>query len=221
MIVVPATKPGAAGVVIGHHGMMTVDRNGADPARRPPLPARIETERLVIRLWELDDAQAMHDAVTASVEHLRPWMSWIAAEPFTVADRAELIGTWRQQRGAALDAVYGIFTTAGTLVGGAGLHARLGPSGLEIGYWLHVDHTGRGFATEAAAALTEVALDQPGIDHVEIHHDIANERSGAVPARLGYIHVGDQPRQPTAPGEAGVCRIWRLTSDDPRPGADR
>ncbi|MDH3681898.1 MAG: GNAT family N-acetyltransferase [Acidimicrobiia bacterium] len=195
---------------------MTADLHRSDGVDRPLLPERIETERLVIRLWELEDAPALHDAVTASVEHLQPWMAWIANEPLSVDERADLIATWRQQRGSMLDAVYGIFTADGTLVGGAGLHHRIEPTGLEIGYWLHVDQTGRGYATETARALTDVALDHPGIDYVEIHHDVANERSGAVPARLGYIHIGDEPRELAAPGEAGITRSWRLTGDDQR-----
>ena len=32
----------------------------------------------------------MHDAVTESIEHLRPWMPWIADEPVTVEQRRAL-----------------------------------------------------------------------------------------------------------------------------------
>lgn len=46
--------------------------------------------------------------------------------------------------------------------------ARIGPGGLETGYWVHQAHTRRGLATAAAAALTDAALALPGIDRVEI-----------------------------------------------------
>ena len=45
---------------------------------------------------------------------------------------------------------YGIFLPDGALVGGCGLHRRIGPSALEIGYWVHVAHTRRGIATASA-----------------------------------------------------------------------
>jgi ribosomal-protein-serine acetyltransferase len=58
----------------------------------------------------------------------------------------------------------------------------VGDGGLEIGYWVHGDWTGRGIATDAAVALTDAALGLPGIDWVEIYHDAANVASGRIPA---------------------------------------
>ena len=92
-----------------------------------------------------------------------------------------------------------------------GLHRRIGPGGLELGYWVHPGFTRRGVATEAARQLCERAFAAPSTDRVEIHHDRANAGSGEVPARLGFEHVGERPRPPEAPGEEGVEWIWRLT----------
>ena len=50
-----------------------------------------------------------------------------------------------------------------------GLHRRIGPAALEIGYWLHPDYPGRGYATKAVSALTEAALSLHHINRVEIH----------------------------------------------------
>ncbi len=58
--------------------------------------------------------------------------------------------------------------------------------GLEIGYWIHPAFIGRGLATAAARLVTEAAFSVPGIDRVEIHHDRANEISGAIPRKLGF-----------------------------------
>ena len=49
--------------------------------------------------------------------------------------------------------------------------------------------SGSGYATELSAALTDLAFTVDGIELVEIHHDAANVRSAAVPAKLGYEHV--------------------------------
>jgi len=48
-----------------------------------------------------------------------------------------------------------------------------------------------------------------GVTHVEIHHDVANVRSGRIPEALGFRHVEDRARPPAAPGETGVERVWR------------
>lgn len=96
--------------------------------------------------------------------------------------------------------------------GSAGLMARIDPGGLEIGYWVHSGHTGRGVATAAAAALTEAALALPGIDHVEIHHDRLNLASERVPAKLGYTHVDTRPetRFDRALADSGISKVWRI-----------
>ncbi len=89
---------------------------------------------------------------------------------------------------------------------------RIGDGGLEIGYWVHPAHTGRGVATAASAALTEAALALPGIDHVEIHHDQLNLASGRVPAKLGYTCTCTKPTTVAlAPGDSGVTKVWRIT----------
>ena len=97
----------------------------------------------------------------------------------------------------------------GMPIGGTGFHRRQGPTTLEIGYWIGVQHVGHGYATELARALTETAFEQPGIDAVEIHHDRSNVASGAVPARLGFRLVGERRRPRLAPGECGIECAWR------------
>ena len=44
-------------------------------------PYRIETERLVLRCYDPEDAPLLKDAVDRSLEHLRPWMPWTPDEP--------------------------------------------------------------------------------------------------------------------------------------------
>lgn len=173
------------------------------------LPVIVETERLILRCWSVDDAEAINDAIVASTEHLRPWMPWIAFEPRSVADRRELIETWELERIDGGDTVYGIFLD-GIAIGGTGLHRRRGPGVLEIGYWVHVDHVGLGYATEVAAALTHVAFACADIDRVEIHHDAANVVSGRVPAKLGFTMVAEVTTEAVAPAETGRSNVWHL-----------
>jgi RimJ/RimL family protein N-acetyltransferase len=173
------------------------------------LPLELAGERVVLRCWRIDDAATLSALVQANLEHLRPWMPWAAAEPLTVAQRIELIASWTQTRDAGGDAVYGIHVD-GEAIGGCGLHRRIGPDGLEIGYWVARSQCRRGYATEAAALLTATALSIDGIDRVEIHHDKANIASAGVPRRLGYRFVLERPDEETAPGGTGIEWVWRI-----------
>ncbi len=53
--------------------------------------------------------------------------------------------------------------------GSTGLHTRRGEACGGIDYWIHVDHIGRGYATEASAALTRVAFEIDHVHQVEIY----------------------------------------------------
>jgi ribosomal-protein-serine acetyltransferase len=177
------------------------------------LPDRIETERLVLRHWTEDDVPALNAAVWESVEHLRPWMPWIAGEPETVARRTERVVRWRGEWEAGTDSILGVFLDD-VPIGGTGYHRRVGAGGVEIGYWIHVDHVGKGYATELTRALTDAAFAIDGIDRVEIHHDKANVPSGRVPEKLGFTLTEEKPRTAEAPGEVGIERVWVMTRDD-------
>ena len=177
------------------------------------LPSRVETERLVLRQWTEDDVPALNAAVTASVEHLRPWMHWIAGEPETVERRTERVIRWRREWEGGGDSILGVFLD-GEPIGGTGMLRRVGDGGVEIGYWIHVDHTGNGYATELTEALTDAAFRIDGIERVEIHHDKANVASGRVPEKAGFTLTEEKPRDPDAPGEMGVERIWVMTRDE-------
>jgi ribosomal-protein-serine acetyltransferase len=175
----------------------------------PQLPERIEGEGVVLRRWRVSDAQALHQAILESTDHLRPWMSWIEQEPQTAEQRRELLAGWEDDWATGGDALYGVFI-GDTVAGSCGLHRRLGPHALEIGYWIHASFVRRGLASEVAALLTDAALALPEIQRVEIHHDRANVASAGVPRRVGYRLVGEQYDEATAPADSGVECIWRM-----------
>ena len=155
------------------------------PSRGPAY--RIVTPRLVLRCWDPRDAPLLKDAIDSSLDHLRPWMPWARHEPQTLAQKVELLREFRGQFDLGADSIYGIFDAGEERVlGGTGLHPRIGPGGLEIGYWIRADATGRGFATESTAALTRVAFELAGVERVEIHCAAENLASAAIPRKLAY-----------------------------------
>ena len=176
------------------------------------LPERTETARLLLRQLTPADEPAMGASLRDSADHIGPWLPWMANEPISPADRRELMSTWEQEWRDGGDAIFGIFLED-EHIGNAGLHRRGTADSLEIGYWLHAGHTGRGYMTEASSALTTLAFTQPGIERVAIHHDRANVASGAVPRRLGFILTREVPKPIEAPGEEGVEYQWEVSRD--------
>lgn len=176
---------------------------------------RIHTARLVIRCWNPLDAPLLKAAVDESAEHLKPWMPWAHAEPEELQKKVERLRQWRGYFDLGQDFVYGIFDPQETRVlGGTGLHTRLGPGALEIGYWIHKDFIHRGLATETAAALTRVAFELHKVRRVEIHCEPRNLSSAAVPRKLGYTHEATLPRRLVYLDTLRDSMIWTLHDDE-------
>ncbi len=186
---------------------------------------RIETERLVIRCYAPADAALLKAAVDASIEHLRPWMPWISQEPEMLEAKVARLRKMRAAFDSDQDYVYGVFDRdEKALLGGTGLHTRIGANAREIGYWIHADHVGRGLATEVVAALTRVGFEVDGLARIEIHMAPGNVRSAALPRKLGYTHEATlRERAVDVNGAPRDTMIWSLfASDYPRtPSATR
>jgi ribosomal-protein-serine acetyltransferase len=174
---------------------------------RPEPDEVIEYGPLTLRRSREDDLDDLVRAVTESEDHLRGWLPWVAG--FSVESEAAFLAQAARdwESGAAYS--YTI-RTGGALAGGIGLMARIGPGGLEIGYWVHRAYTRRGLATAASAALVEQAFRLPGVDRVEIVHDELNVASGGVPRKLGFTEVGRRPIDPRPLEGTGVGVVWRL-----------
>lgn len=164
---------------------------------------RIETRRLVVRCYNPADAPLLAASVRESVEHLRRWMPWAHAEPEPEEEKFQRLKRFRGLFDLGEDFVYGIFNAEETkLLGGTGLHTRLGDSQLEIGYWIHKDHINQGLVTESTAALVRVAFEVIQVHRIEIHCDPQNTASAAIPRKLGFTHEG------TLRGNSRFLHAW-------------
>ncbi len=155
------------------------------------------------------DGSALNVAVRQSLAHLAPWMPWATADAADGAAQEEFIRDAEAQWNVGTDYVYLLRPVASAPVQGMfGLHRRIGPRALELGYWVHVAHVGRGLATAAAGALVSVGLDLDDVDRVEIHTDAANTASAAVARRLGLRLARTDLRPPQSPAQVGCVQIW-------------
>ena len=177
---------------------------------------RIETERLLIRCYDPKDAPLLQKSIQESVEHLRPWLPWVKTEPEELKVKIERLRMFRAKFDLSENYIYGVFDPMETeLMGGTGLHPRVGSKAFEIGYWVNVNHVNKGFATEFSAALTKVAFEIENVDRVEIHCDPKNFKSASIPKKLGYIYEGTlRGRTETIEGEPSDSMIWSIWKEE-------
>ena len=149
------------------------------------------TERLVLRRWSVDDAEAALGAY-GDAEVAR----WLAPAMDRVHDLAAMRLVLQQW--AAEDAR--MMTPAGRwaielrqdgqVIGGATLLPLPPDEEFEVGWQLHPDAWGRGYATETALALARWAFEQ-GIEQVIALVRPANTRAVASVRRIGMEWVGE------------------------------
>ncbi|HEY0717948.1 MAG TPA: GNAT family N-acetyltransferase [Streptosporangiaceae bacterium] len=176
-------------------------------ASAPRPPEILRHGPATLRRWRPDDQEPIYLAVVESQDHLRPWMPW--AMGYTRENAAEFIAGCDRDWELGVAFNYAILV-AEAVAGSCGLMARIGPRGLEIGYWVHRAYVRRGLATAATAALTSAAFALPGIDRVEIVHDELNGPSEAVPRKLGFSRVGQRMLDITPDAGSGLGIVWRL-----------
>jgi RimJ/RimL family protein N-acetyltransferase len=165
-----------------------------DTVRRPAY--RVCTERLLMRCWDPADARRLREAIDESDAYLRPWIPFMRDEPRSLAQTAQWLRLQRADFDADRNYRYAILSRDGKrLIGETGLYPRAGPEGREIGYWIRQVDAGRGYATEATAAMVRVAFEVDGMDRVEIHCSTENPASAAVAARLAFRHEATLARR--------------------------
>ncbi|MBW8483206.1 GNAT family N-acetyltransferase [Actinomadura parmotrematis] len=183
------------------------------PSENARPPERIVHPAVVLRRLRPADAPALHEAAVASHDELHRWMPW-ATDPPAESAQVEFAATSHREWDEGASFVYLMFDPADAAgerpIGTVGLHARIGPGALEIGYWVHSARTGRGLATTGAGLLTAAAFRLAGVERVEIHCDRANRASAAVPRKLGFRHQRTEDHAPEAPAETGRREIWVL-----------
>ncbi|MGR1184525.1 GNAT family N-acetyltransferase [Aeromonas veronii] len=147
---------------------------------------RLANTQLVIRPFELADADEFVHEAHESIETVGKWMSW-RSRSFTRDSALEWFANCDQDRAAGRAFDMGIFSaTTGQLLGGAGInqlspHHRYG----NIGYWVRQSRQGCGIARQAVALLRDFGFQQLGLFRLEIVMGVGNNASEAVAIAAG------------------------------------
>jgi RimJ/RimL family protein N-acetyltransferase len=167
----------------------------------------IRTPRLLLRRWQEDDLAPMAE-INADPEVMR----YIGdGSPRDLEQTAESIERWEEEWE---DEGFGLFAVellgSGELAGMTGLSVpRFLPEVLpavEIGWRLGRQFWGQGYASEAAHAALEFALQDRGLDRVISIAHIGNDASENVMRKLGMV----PERETTHPAYGHPLRVHAI-----------
>ena len=133
--------------------------------------------------------EAIFNAIDQNRKFLRKWLPFV---DFTnkIIDTERFVRSILEKSSANRDEVYVIwynFEFAG-LIGFKDID-RINDK-IEIGYWLIEKLTGKGIATAATRKMVNLAFRNMEMNRVQIRCGIGNEKSSAIPRRLGFFFEG-------------------------------
>ncbi|HET9947544.1 MAG TPA: GNAT family N-acetyltransferase [Longimicrobiales bacterium] len=100
------------------------------------------------------------------------------------------------------------------LVGAIGLRVNAKHRRGELGYWIGVPYWGRGYATEAAAALVGFGFDALELNRIQARHMTRNPASGRVLEKIGMHFEGVQRGWMLAHGRFEDTAVWAILRED-------
>ena len=181
----------------------------------------IETERLVLRNWQVDDAETLF--LLASDPLVGPACGW---QPHgSVEESRELIASGPLSSAES----YAICLKAtGEVIGSISLKAPCEHFGvadekeLEVGYWLGSAYWGRGYASEALGAMVSRGFNDLGCPALWCGFFGGNDRSKHCMEKCGFTYVRSFPgfERPLL-GDTVLAHFYRLSAVDYRAGGAR
>lgn len=150
----------------------------------------IETDRLILRPWRVEDAEALFRYASDSrVSELALWpchtsveMSRMVIEEIFMPNRFSFAMALRET-----DEPVGCI---GLVPQGDEHHEALSTE-REVGYWIGYPYWGRGLTSEALEGLIGYLRGIPGIESLLITADSRNTASHRVAEKCGFSHVED------------------------------
>jgi RimJ/RimL family protein N-acetyltransferase len=161
------------------------------------------TERLVLRPPHADDATVVgeHGEFGRVAEMLGRM-----PHPYGEAEARAFIARSGEKQAAG--AVYAVtLADSGAFIGCAGLNST--ERGLELGYWIGEPYWKRGYATEAAHALVDLAFRATAINVLHVSCRVINPASRRVIHKCGFQYSGQGMLNSIVAGQVPVER-YRL-----------
>ncbi|HOW98796.1 MAG TPA: GNAT family N-acetyltransferase [Kiritimatiellia bacterium] len=140
---------------------------------------------MVLRALRAGDARSVHEAYASDPEATR-FLAWRAHK--SLAETRRYLRQTRITAQQGTEHLWALLLKRGGLIGAAGI--RPCGSRIEIGYVLGRAWWGRGYATEAARALTAWAMRQPSVYRVWATCDVDNKASARVLEKIGMTREG-------------------------------
>ena len=170
----------------------------------------LQTERLVLREFRLDDEPAVHHY--ASDEEVTRYLTW---GPNSLADTTAYLQlvALEKSREPRTSFTLAVTTLDGELVGVVNLIIADAASTGELGYVLSRESWGHGYATEVARRLINFGFDELGLRRITATCHLDNHASARVLEKAGMHAEGIMRNHRQIQGEWSDWRLFAISTD--------
>tara|TARA_R110002110_G_scaffold12704_9_gene60659 strand:- start:713 stop:1309 length:597 start_codon:yes stop_codon:yes gene_type:complete len=175
---------------------------------KTPMQEELRTQRLLLRPLRASDTTRL--TTLANNWNVAAMLSRMPF-PYTQEMAVEWIGKQAAICAGGEEFCYGL-DLDGDFIGTCGVQAHADGTH-ELGYWVGEPYWNRGFASEAARAVTAAAVAAFGADTMISGHFTENHPSGRVLTKLGFRYTGEEHRWCLARQEHVHCLTMRLGVD--------
>ena len=163
---------------------------------------KMETKRLILRPFTVEDAGAMYKNWAGDAETTK-YMSWPTHESEAVS--LERIESLQEVYEKGISCEWGIeLKEFGQVIGSLGaLVANEGAESVTVGYIIGKKWWHQGITSEALSVVLPYLFGEAGAHRVQAYHDVRNPHSGGVMKKCGMVYEGT--RRASDVNNAGVC----------------
>ncbi|GIG55719.1 N-acetyltransferase [Longispora fulva] len=175
-------------------------------------PISLTGRAVTLREFRANDTPAAYQVV--GDDRVTLWLSFDSRSPEATQDMID--GAVARARNEPRDEYYlAVINGDDQLIG----FARLGLSGVKaakLGYAIHADHWGRGYATDAARTMIAFGFDHLGLRRISAAIGPDNDSSIRVAERLGFTFEGTLRDHVFTNGAWRDSRLYSILATDPR-----
>lgn len=179
------------------------------------MSSELSDGNIVIRPFRPEDINQMYEAARESINEISPWLPWCHAN-YSIEEASSFILS-REEAGKS-EAEYSFAVCdagTGMFLGGIGLNQfNRTYQYCNLGYWVRSSCTGRGVASSAARLAARFALEELGLQRVEILAATGNRPSQRAAEKAGAVREGVLRKRLLVNGQPQDAVLYSFVAED-------
>jgi RimJ/RimL family protein N-acetyltransferase len=173
-------------------------------------PEELSDGVVTLRAWRMTDLPALVEACNDETLH-----RWLPMIPYPYPEEVGREFISRQpERNAEGAGSLGVFDSeTGELLGSIGFRSEHFGR-VELGYWTHREHRGRGITPRALRLISRWAVDELGAQRLQLHAEVENIASQRVAEKAGFTREGVRRSYIESAGERRDAVGFSLLPDE-------